>query len=263
MKRKIIFSDIDGTLINSKHLVTPKTRDALRRQIINGNLFVPVSARLPKGIMTAAGQVTTSCPIIAYNGALVLDETGYPLNSQFMSTSIASDVCTYVEKNSNLLWNVYSGYNWLAPINNDPWFKNEEKKMGAQALPSSIKSITKLKGVHKILIAGDPNQLNNLMKELVLKFTELNFVKSAPTLLEVTIKGISKSNGVKILAKEFNIDLKDCWAFGDNYNDLEMLQTVGHPIVMGNAPDDLKEQFTYITSDNDHDGIAEALVTFN
>lgn len=259
MSRKIIFSDIDGTLINSKNEVTLKTRESLRKQIINGNLFVPVSARMPKGIMTAAGQVTQACPIIAYNGALVLDETGYPLNSQFMSSDIAVKVCNYVEEHSTLLWNVYSGYNWLAPRNTNSWFAREEKKMGAKALTASIKSIKDLKGVHKILIAGEPKQLDDLKPNLETRFTELDFVKSAPTLLEATIKGVSKSKGVEILAKEFNISLKECWAFGDNYNDVEMLKTVGHPVVMGNAPDDIKKQFTYITNDNNHDGIGEIL----
>ena len=59
MSAKLIFSDIDGTLINNELKVTPKTRDAIRHQIINGNIFIPASARLPKGIMTAVGQILT------------------------------------------------------------------------------------------------------------------------------------------------------------------------------------------------------------
>ena len=53
--------------------------------------------------------------------------------------------------------------------------------------------------------------------------------------------------------------MKEAIAFGDNFNDLSMLKTVGIPILMGNAPEELKKQFTRLTSDNNHDGLAEAL----
>ena len=79
MSAKLIFSDIDGTLINDELKVTPKTRDAIRRQIIKGNIFIPTSARLPKGMMTVVRQILKVCPMIAYNGALALDETGRAL----------------------------------------------------------------------------------------------------------------------------------------------------------------------------------------
>ncbi|WP_270368334.1 HAD family hydrolase [Eubacterium ramulus] len=45
-------------------------------------------------------------------------------------------------------------------------------------------------------------------------------------------------------------------AFGDNYNDVEMLHTAGRGILMGNAPKDIKEKGFALTKDNDHDGIA-------
>ena len=57
MSAQLIFSDLDGTLINDDLKVTAATRDAIRRQIINGNIFVPASARLPKGMMTVVNQI--------------------------------------------------------------------------------------------------------------------------------------------------------------------------------------------------------------
>ena len=89
MTAKLIFSDIDGTLITSGGDVSPDTIDAIRKQIIAGNLFIPVSARMPKGIMNVVDKITNFCPIIAYNGALVLDEMGRPLNSQFFDAAEA------------------------------------------------------------------------------------------------------------------------------------------------------------------------------
>ena len=74
MSAKLIFSDIDGTLITSQGVVSSTTIEAIRKQIIAGNLFIPVSARFPKGIMNVVDKITNFCPMIAYNGALVLDD---------------------------------------------------------------------------------------------------------------------------------------------------------------------------------------------
>lgn len=52
---------------------------------------------------------------------------------------------------------------------------------------------------------------------------------------------------------------KDAVAFGDNYNDVEMLELVGHGYLMSNAPELLKKHLPRHTTDRDHDGIAEAL----
>ncbi len=263
MSPKIIFSDIDGTLINSNLQVTPKTKDAIRKKIMAGNLFVPVSARMPKAIMTAAGQITNSCPLIAYNGALVLDEMGRPLNSQFMKSEIAVKICKIIDDNPNITWNVYSGYNWFSPLHKDARIKREENIVDVQSLSTSLDHIADLKGVHKVLLMGEPDALDQLKPELEKKFTELFFVKSAPHLLEIMIKGVKKGAGVTTMAKAFNVALSDCWAFGDNYNDEDMLEVVGHPVLMGNAPKDLQRKFKNVTADHDHDGIAQALEKFD
>ncbi|UZX31491.1 Cof-type HAD-IIB family hydrolase [Lactobacillus helsingborgensis] len=261
---KLIFSDIDGTLINSKQEVTPKTKLAIRQQIIKGNVFIPVSARMPQAIMTVAGQITKSCSMVAYNGALVLDEMGQPLNSYFMTAAKAAEICTYIEsKNNGVVWNVYSGYNWYYfPGNNNRRVRNEEAIVRVKAQPSSIAEVKKLKGVHKILLMGAPELLDATQKDLQGLYPEFYIVKSASNLLEIVVKGVSKGQGARAIAQEFGVDLKDCWAFGDNYNDEKMLEAVGHPVIMGNAPENLKKKFR-TTLDNNHDGIALILNQLN
>ena len=262
MSAKLIFSDIDGTLINDELKVTPKTRDAIRHQIIAGNIFIPASARLPKGIMTAVGQILTVFPMIAYNGALALDETGRALITRFFNAKEAAEICHYVEKQNNgSAWNIYSGYVWYSAEKESDWVKKEESIVGVKSTKTNIDQIAKLQGVHKGLIMGKPEEIDRMQKELSKKYTDLNFVKSSPTLLEIVLKGVSKKSALEIVAQEYGVRLKDCIAFGDNYNDEAMLKVVGHPFLMGNAPEDLKKQFKpeHIALDNNHDGIAKVL----
>lgn len=265
MSAKLIFSDIDGTLSNDELKVTPKTRDAIRQQIIKGDVFIPASARLPKGITTAVGQILTVFPMIAYNGALALDETGRALITRFFDAKKAAAICRYVdEQNNGSAWNIYSGYVWYCAKEKSPLVKQEEEIVDVKATPTTVDQIEKLQGVHKALIMDKSEELDRMQKELTEKFPDLSFVRSSRTLLEVVLKGVSKASAVKILAEEYKVPLKDCIAFGDNYNDEEMLEEVGHPVLMGNAPAELKEKIglDHVTLNNNHDGIAEALAKF-
>lgn len=261
MTAKLIFSDIDGTLINDDLQVTPQTRQAIRQQIINGNIFIPASARLPRGIMTAVGQILKVYPYIAYNGALALNETGRAIITRFFDAKTAADICRYVDKQNGAAWNVYSGYVWYCAEEKSPLVKHEEEIVDVQATPASIEQIEKLQGVHKMLIMGEPVEIERMQAELSSKYTNVDFVKSAPNLLEIVLKGVSKAGAVKIMAQAYGVDLADCIAFGDNYNDEVMLKEVGRPFLMGNAPAELKQEFNadQITLDNNHDGIAAAL----
>ena len=65
MSIKMIFSDIDGTLINSEFQVTPKTQAAIRQAVKQGIVFVPVSARMPEGIKPIVNSSGIKTPIIS------------------------------------------------------------------------------------------------------------------------------------------------------------------------------------------------------
>src|SRR5699024_1004478 len=113
MSAKLISRSIDATIITFQGFVSFTTIEAIHKQIIAGYLFIPVSARFPKGIMNVVDKITNFCPIIAYNGALVLDEMGRPINSQFFEASLALKLIKEIEalNTNDLAWNIYSGYN--------------------------------------------------------------------------------------------------------------------------------------------------------
>ncbi|MGV3200655.1 HAD family hydrolase, partial [Streptococcus thoraltensis] len=112
---KIIFSDIDGTLINDQLQVTQRTRDAIVSAVENGNLFVPVSARMPEAIKPIIRDFLPKTPIISYNGAYIQDENGQEIASSPMATDTGIAMCRYLEKeHPGIAWNVYSGEKWLS-----------------------------------------------------------------------------------------------------------------------------------------------------
>ena len=123
--------------------------------------------------------------------------------------------------------------------------------------------IKKLSKVHKILCICNPEQINDLEIKLKTMFKECQIVKSSNMLIEITHQNISKAFAIKKYCDLLNIDVKNTIAFGDQYNDLEMLKTVGYGIAMKNAPLEIKNEVMKVTEDNNHDGIYFALSKLN
>ena len=82
---------------------------------------------------------------------------------------------------------------------------------------------------------------------------------SSETLIEVMPAGSSKAGAVHTLCDLWGIDPADALAFGDNYNDLPMLDAVGHGYLMGNAPAELLARASLVAPTNDEDGVARVL----
>lgn len=90
-------------------------------------------------------------------------------------------------------------------------------------------------------------------------FPELTFIRWHEYVLDVLPAGGSKANGIEQYIKRQGFKKEDVYAFGDNLNDLEMLQFVGHGVAMGNAPESVKDVAKYVTKDVDQGGIRYGL----
>ena len=74
MTYKCVFSDIDGTLLNSKHQISEKTKKKVQQLAIQNIPFVLVSARMPKGMHYFLDELQIKAPMVSYSGGLILDE---------------------------------------------------------------------------------------------------------------------------------------------------------------------------------------------
>lgn len=88
---------------------------------------------------------------------------------------------------------------------------------------------------------------------------DLTFVRWHPNCMDVISLGGSKAIGVEKYMEYRGYTKDQVYAFGDNLNDMEMLQYVGHGVAMGNAPDAVKQAAKYVTKAVGDDGIAYGL----
>lgn len=119
---QVIFSDIDGTLINSAFQVTERTKTSIKKAVQNGMLFVPVSARMPDAIQPIIQSIGISSPIISYNGALIQDRDHQVIASLTMQTELALAVCGFVQSDyPEIAWNIYSYHDWYTMDRQHEW----------------------------------------------------------------------------------------------------------------------------------------------
>lgn len=256
---KIVFSDIDGTLLNSGHRVSPATRESVLKLRERGVNFVPVSARGPAGIYPILKKNNFVCPLIAYSGALILDEKGEVLFESAMDAESAGEIIDFIEAEKfPLAWGAYSLDDWIVRNRADPRIRLEESIVETLSREGDPRAVAGGK-IHKILCICDQGKAGEIERGLRAKFPGINAVRSSDAMLEIMNPGVNKAKAAKILCDRLGVDPADAIAFGDNYNDLEMLGAVGLGVVMGNAPEAIKRRFSFVTAGNDGDGVALAL----
>lgn len=242
---KLIFSDLDGTLLHSDNTLSFQTMQAIKKVWNHGDLFIPISSRLPKSIQRLIGQ---EAPIVAHNGAMILLEN--QIISYTLTQEQAYTICSYCR---HLDWNIYDGNQWYSTSR---YFKNhhiEEEYIGQTSIKIELEDIKKIQTIHKIVCIGNIDSVYSDLQEM---YPQIHITRSASYYLEITSSQASKSQALKTISDYYHVALKNTIAFGDYYNDADMLQEAGVSYAVSNAPEDLKKQVDYVTLSNDEDGVA-------
>ena len=257
---KAVFSDIDGTLLNHAHVVTEPTRNAIHKLTDKDILFALASSRSPAGIEPIIKKNGFKCGMIAFGGALILDEQRNIIYEKGMPVSTAGNVIDFLEKNcAQVAWNIYTADTWLVKDINDPRIQHEEQVVETSARKGTIKDLESNTIVDKILCMCALEKLSETEQAVRQTFPALSVARSSNTLLEIMQQGVNKAEAVRRLCAARKIDMDHTMAFGDNYNDLEMLEAVKYGVAMGNAPEEIKKKARLITRDNEQDGMAYIL----
>jgi hypothetical protein len=257
----MICSDIDGTLLNKDRSLSVKTIEAIKK-IKDSAPVILVSSRMPKSMKLLQETLgITNQPMIAYNGSLILDQDKVLLSRE-LSTTILLDIIAYC-KDTNIHLSLYHKDEWMVP-EMDYWAVREENNTQIAPRIQNLETTAEIwsnqqKGCHKIMCMGDEKEIGQLYDTLI-KFhsNELNIYRSKTTYIEISDKKQNKASALKLLlAQRFpNLKMSDVVAFGDNYNDLSLLQEVGLGVAVENAKEEVLKVANEITKSNIEDGVA-------
>lgn len=252
---KAVFSDIDGTLLNSQHQITPKTEEAIKNVLKQGVPFIPVSARPPHAITPYTEQLRAQHGMICYSGALILDKNLTALYSVTLEPQDLQKLNARLADFAHLSISYYAGLDWFCNDVNNNWIKQESEITGLSAKLLQ----GKLTDVHKILIMGSAEEIQMVEPVLKQALPHLSIHRSKDEYLEIMNPAATKAKAIQFMEQHLGISAEQVIAFGDNFNDLDMLQYAGLSVAMGNAPDAIKQVAKEVTATNNEDGIALVL----
>lgn len=260
MEYKMVFSDVDGTLLDSQKRITPLTEGAIKTLQRKGIPFVIVSGRGPTAVEPIFERYSFRCPMICLNGALIYDEEGNLLFSKAYPKTVAEEVLSFVRKQDmDITCTYYSDKQWLVDSRDDKRIRREEGIVEIVAEEGGLDRV-RADYVNKILCMCNREDTCKLEGKLKEQFPDLSVVRSSLYFVEVMQKGVNKAEAIKFYCDRVGADAAQTVAFGDNFNDEEMLEEAGLGFLMANAPEEMKIKFPNHTNDHNDDGIYYALL---
>lgn len=267
--RKIVFFDIDGTLVTHNNSIPASTKAAVKKLKENNILPVISTGRPPLMIKEVAAELGIHT-VISMNGQYVVyeDEVIYENSiptanidglarlAQKHKQGIAFCGSEKITGNSMLL---FAEREWIkkvrphiARIAPQTATRFVNKRVSFKPLKQSDYSERKI--YQCILSVEEP------FDDLYTKaFPQLAFTRSNPYSVDAISRNGSKALGMQKLLTHLNLKSEDAVAFGDGLNDLEMLQFAGVGVAMGNGRVELKSQADFITDSVWEDGIYNGL----
>lgn len=270
MKFTAVCTDIDGTLLDSRRELSDRTIQAVKRINSAGIPFILASSRMPSAMRHLQEQLDIiHQPMICFNGGYVLINEGDSSTTAILdSVTIPLAICRTIGtllQGTTIHASLYAEDNWFAP-RTDQWTHREETitKVNATIMPFPTvmdQWESARLGAHKVMCMGDAEEIADLYLKLQqMLFSELHIYRSRSTYLEIAPKSVSKATALRlIMKKRFNADLSHVMAFGDNYNDVDMIQASGLGIAVGNAIQEVKDVAKEVTLNSKEDGVAVAI----
>lgn len=263
---KLIVSDMDGTLLNEEKQVSEQTKAAIRKLEMHGARFTIATGRIYPAAKVYSDDLGIDTPIICCNGAVIIDPVtntvlyGSPISKEIGLKVI--DICEAYGVYYHLydLDTIYSDRMERVIAYFDAFSKDlPEAYKVKTSVVTSTRSLFDDKTIYKIGLYYDNTERALEMRKALEGISGATGFKSLETMYDVLAENTNKGTSLKRLCQILNLELEEVVAFGDNENDLEMLEAAGYGIAMGNAEDFVKEVADHVADTNDDDGVRIAI----
>lgn len=256
---KLIATDLDGTLLSKGSEIPQENIDALRRAMDAGILVTLASGRMVEATLPIAKKIGVNAPLVLFNGGMVYDmKNGRALRGRVIPRKTAVAVLARLEA-LGAYTHAFPGRGYYLE-DRCAWTDYYENKIGVYGTRIGMPLSEWLEqDVYKLLTLGEPDQLDEVISTLQPEFAELSFVKSGKTHLEIVPMGVDKAMGMRGVSEVTGIAPEEMMAFGDEMNDLPMLEYCGVSYVMENAPETMRQKFRRVAPRNTDHGVARII----
>ena len=255
---KLIASDVDGTLVDSRKRLPPGFPEAVRKLRDRGIVFVIASGRQYFNVLKTFDVVKDDVVILPDNGAILLDG-GEPFFTSPLPREAITEILAAVADIPTahpLLAGVRALY--MRPASDlcmDEVARYYERRVVAPDAFERAEADT----ICKIAVFDDESSAKNIAPALARFQGAFGVTLSGDHWLDVMNPGVDKGSGLRILLDHFGVKPEECMAFGDYDNDIPMLRICGESYAMANATDAVKAVCRHRAPSNDEAGVMQVL----
>lgn len=261
-KRPLLIAvDMDGTLLNTDKVITPRTKRLLHKLSARGHLVVLASGRPSRALYRYYDELKLNSPLVCYNGAFVFHpkDDAFPCVEFEFPKEVVKELFNKLKpfvknimcENDTDIW-IYSEDLYLAKFF---WYEGMNMHYG------DLEEILDVNPMTMILQTNKDNLDEQSIRRIVGQFPQLDVrFWFGLSYFEIFYKTVSKGSALTQIANYYGIPKEDIIAFGDAENDIDMFAVSGISVAMKNGgPDIIKNAHRVSVKDNDNEGIYHTL----
>lgn len=257
---KVIISDLDGTLLNQHHLISDYTRSVFQELHQQDYLIVVATGRHHLDAIPLVERLGVPLYLVTSNGARIHSPEKELLFSINMDSETVKSILN-LDIDPDITTVLFKEEVWQTNIHNEK-LNSFSKEVTYHRELVNFEELDDFEAI-KIFFTHENQEKLIAVRDLILEHhpESFNHAFSLPICLEFMDKAVDKSHAIaKILEKE-NLDFSHAVSFGDGFNDELMLVTTGKGLIMGNAPETLKNKLSHleVIATNHEDGVAKYL----
>ena len=271
MDYRLIAIDIDGTLLSSQRIVTPRTERAIKAAVDLGvHVFLCTGRSLHSG-RDIARAVHGDTGLVFHSGALILDRLeGSVLRAVNLRHQHGHELISYfkAEGHDPLVYDPVPAsrrFHFEAERTPNAWRRRyiEGSRNRAREVADLTTSVDF--GPAQVAVSGPKEEMVRLKAHLGSAWPHVGVILSHSTLvddywfLEAVPQEVSKSQALSFLGNLYGVQASEMIAVGDNYNDLDMIEYAGLGIAVMNAPMEIQMTADRVAPSNDEEGVASVI----
>lgn len=252
IKKKIVFFDLDGTILNEEKVIPESTKRAIHLLQEKGIYTVISTGRVPQMFDWILDELNIDS-YVCINGQYVVFE-GKEIYSNPMDPNMLHDITRLAISKGHAVG--YCNHQYVTACKEAHEFITTSFNRLKMDYPLVDPNFYQ----HSPVYQGHLYCEHQDQQTYETSYPGYNFVRWDNCAVDFLPKGCSKAVGIQKMLEATGIDVENSYAFGDGLNDLEMLKMVGTGIAMGNAVDEAKAVADYVTTSCSNDGIWNGLV---
>lgn len=254
---KMIASDMDGTLLNDESRLSNEIIELIKELKKRNIVFVAASGRQYIGMTRFFEKVKDDIYFVAENGSFAVHKEK-EIYSSVMDLKLIHEVIQEAEKTDQseiLLCGKYYTYT------DNPQTKERLQMDTHKYAAKLVKSLYDVEDeiVKVSIMEKNPGKKESYKILYPLFKDKAEIVVSGMLWYDIVNQNVNKGNTIQMIQKSLGITKSETMAFGDNYNDIDMLKAACYSFVMGNAEDGVKKYGKYVIGTNNEGAVAKEI----